>query len=60
MTHTQFKTIRIRLGLTERQLARILRVKDKRTIRRWGNGEVPVTGPVSYLMELLDEGLIGP
>ena len=59
MTPETFKRIRTeRLGLTQTQLAAVLRVDDLRTIRRWEKGERAISGPVSYLMELLDEGKI--
>ena len=59
MTPATFKRIRTeRLGLTQTQLAAVLRVDDLRTIRRWEKGERAISGPVSYLMELLDEGKI--
>lgn len=58
MTPANFKRIRKKLDLTQTQLAAILRIEDIRTIRRWETGERPVSGPASYLMELLDEGKI--
>lgn len=58
MTPETFKRIRKKLGMTQTQLAAVLRVDDIRTIRRWEKGERPVSGPASYLMELLDEGKI--
>lgn len=59
MTPTQFKAIRQRAGLTQSALATLLRISDSRTIRRWEDGSRPVTGPVSLLMELLDNCVIG-
>ena len=59
MTPATFKRIRTeRLGMTQTQLAAVLRIEDIRTIRRWETGERPVSGPASYLMELLDEGKV--
>jgi DNA-binding transcriptional regulator YiaG len=59
MTPATFKRIRTqRLGMTQSQLAAVLRINDIRTIRRWELGERPISGPVCYLMELLDEGKI--
>lgn len=52
MTADQFRAIRRRLGLTQSQLAARLRIADARTIRRYEGGKVPITGPVSVLMEL--------
>lgn len=59
MMPTAFKAIRERAGLTQSQLADFLRISDRRTIRYWETGERPVSGPVSLLMELLDQGVIG-
>ena len=59
MTPTAFKRIRTeRLKMTQSELAAVLRVKDIRTIRRYETGDRPVSGPISYLMELLDEGKV--
>jgi len=44
--------------MTQAQLAAVLRIEDIRTIRRWETGERAISGPVTYLMELLDEGKI--
>jgi DNA-binding transcriptional regulator YiaG len=56
MTPTEFKSIRLRAGLTQSQLAARLRVSDLRTIRRYELGEREISGPVSILMELLGRG----
>lgn len=54
-----FKRIRTeRLGMTQSQLAAVLRIDDIRTIRRWETGERSISGPVTFLMELLDQGKI--
>ena len=59
VTPQAFKRIRTdRLGLTQSQLATLLRIQDGRTIRNWESGRRPISGPVSYLMELLDAGII--
>lgn len=58
MTPGQFKSIRERAGLTQGQLADILRLSDSRTIRRYEDGSRAVSGPVSILMEMLDEGIL--
>lgn len=60
MTPGGFKAIRLRAGLTQSELADFLRIADKRTVRYWETGERPITGPVSFLMELLDSGVIPP
>jgi len=59
MTPETFKAIRKRAGLTQDRLARLLRISDSRTVRRWEDGSRSVSGPVSFLMELLDAGTIG-
>lgn len=60
MTPSQFKSIRQRVGLSQTGLARVLRVEDVRTIRRYETGERAISGPVSLLMELIDAGTITP
>lgn len=54
MTPARFKAIRRAAGLTQSQLAARLRIEDARTIRRYEDGERPVSGPVSILMEQLE------
>lgn len=54
MTPTELKAIRKRYGLTIRGLADLLRIRDEKTIRRWESGEVPVSGPASIVLELMD------
>jgi DNA-binding transcriptional regulator YiaG len=56
MTPSTFKSIRERAGLTQSGLAALLRVEDLRTIRRYEAGERAISGPVSLLMEMLDDG----
>lgn len=56
MTPTELKAIRLAHGLTQTQLARLLRISDIRTIRRWEKGDVPVSGPASIVVELLGSG----
>ena len=58
MTPATFKAIRERAGLTQDQLAKLLRISDGRTIRRYEDGSREVSGPVSILMELIDAGHI--
>lgn len=53
MAPTEIKSIRERAGLTQTELARLLRISDIRTIRRWEQGEVPVSGPASIILELI-------
>ena len=56
MTPQQIQSIRKRAGLSQSGLAALLRVSDVRTIRRWETGDVPVSGPASIVLELLDRG----
>jgi DNA-binding transcriptional regulator YiaG len=60
MTPSTFQRIRAKLGMTQTQLAAALRIEDIRTIRRWEKGERAISGPVSLLMELLDDGRLLP
>jgi DNA-binding transcriptional regulator YiaG len=60
MTPATFQRIRAKLGMTQTQLAAVLRIEDIRTIRRWERGERAISGPVSLLMELLDDGRLLP
>lgn len=54
MDQIEFKAIRERYGLTQTELARVLRISDIRTIRRWEQGERAISGPVQIIMELMD------
>ncbi len=56
MTPAEVQSIRNRAGLTQTGLARLLRISDIRTIRRWETGDVPISGPASIILELLDSG----
>lgn len=56
MTPTQIKSIRKRAGLSQTDLATLLRITDQRTVRRWEAGDVPVSGPASIILEMLDAG----
>jgi DNA-binding transcriptional regulator YiaG len=56
MTPTEIKAIRQRYGLSQTELAALLRISDLRTIRRWEKGEVPISGPASIVLELMDAG----
>jgi DNA-binding transcriptional regulator YiaG len=55
MTPRELKACRKRLGLSQAELAEVLRMgaNGGRTVRRWELGEVPVTGPASVAIELL-------
>lgn len=54
MTPNHIRTIRKEAGLSQTGLAAILRIKDLRTIRRWEKGEIPITGPASIILELIE------
>jgi DNA-binding transcriptional regulator YiaG len=56
MTPAEILAIRKRAGLTQTGLATLLRIANKRTVQRWEQGDVPITGPASILLELLDSG----
>ena len=56
MTPTELKAIRTRYGLTQRQLAAILRIEDQRTVRRWEAGDRTISGPATILLEMMDTG----
>ena len=56
MTPATIKAIRQRAGLSQPGLARLLRITDQRTIRRWEAGDIPVSGPASIILEMLDAG----
>lgn len=56
MTPDNIKAIRKRAGLSQTGLARLLRISDIRTIRRWEKGEINITGPASIIVEMLDRG----
>ena len=55
MTPDQIKEARLRLGLTQTQLAKRLRMKGDgaRQIRAWESGEYPITGPASLAIEYM-------
>ena len=52
-TPEQLKEARQRLGLSAENLARVLRVEDGRTVRRWEAGERAIPGPVTVIMETI-------
>lgn len=60
MTAAEFKAIRTAKGWSISDLMAVLRITDERSVRRWEDGERPVSGPVSLLMELIRDGVIGP
>lgn len=57
MTPDRIKSIRCYLGLSQNALAEELRLgaNGARTVRRWESGSVPISGPASVALELLEE-----
>lgn len=53
MSPPEITAIRKRYGLSQTELAAVLRISDIRTIRRWEKGEVPISGPASIVLELM-------
>jgi len=55
MTPTEVREARQRLGLSQAELAARLRMgpNGERQVRRWEQGETPVSGPASVAIELL-------
>lgn len=58
MSPSTFREIRRRAGLSQSHLAKVLRISDERSVRRWEMGEREISGPVTLLMELIDQGVI--
>jgi transcriptional regulator with XRE-family HTH domain len=54
MTGKRFKQIRLELGLTQKQLAKLLGVWTN-TVALWDRGEKSIPGPVELAMKLLLE-----
>lgn len=49
-----FKAIQHSLNLSDKRLAKALRLSSERNIRRMKNGDMAISGPISRLMELFD------
>lgn len=58
MTAQDVKQARKQLGLTQSTLAQTLRMgqNGERQVRRWEDGEVPISGPASVALEALLTG----
>lgn len=58
LTPEEVRAARIRLGLTQHQLACLLRMgaDGKRAVRRWESGDRPISGPASVVLEALLDG----
>lgn len=59
MTPADFRAARKALGLTQHELAEALRMGKWgfQTVGKWERGEVPVPGPVSVALELMQANL---
>lgn len=55
MTPTELKATRRGFGLSAAKFARLLRIGDGRTVRRWEAGECDIPGPVTVIVELLQK-----
>lgn len=57
-TKEDFRSARGGLGLTAKQMAKVLRMGkgSDRTIRRYESGESPIPGPVSVAVEAMVSG----
>ena len=58
MDGAEFKRIREGLGLSLSDLATMLRVENIDNLRYFETGKKPVSGPISQLMDLLDQGYL--
>jgi DNA-binding transcriptional regulator YiaG len=59
MTPERVKTIRQTAGLTQTSLADLLGLtpdNGRRTVRRWEQGEIAVTGPAAIILQLIETG----
>jgi DNA-binding transcriptional regulator YiaG len=58
MTPEQVREARKALGLTQHQLAVLLRLgtDGKRAVRRWETGDRPISGPASVGLDALLDG----
>ena len=56
MTPAHIKAIRKQAGLSQTGLAAVLRIADQRTIRRWESGDIPISGPASIILDMIDRG----
>ena len=53
MTPDDLRAARVRLGLTQAELAKALRLSDTRSVRRWEAAGSEVPGPVQVAVELM-------
>jgi DNA-binding transcriptional regulator YiaG len=57
MVGAEVKRIRLKVGMSQADLARALRLSDDRPVRAWEQDERNVTGPASIVLEMIDAGL---
>ena len=60
MTPEQVRAVRARAGLTQSDLAALLRLASIKTIQRWESGSTPIPGPAAILLDLIDAGIWTP
>lgn len=53
MTPDKFKEARMRLGMSQNDMAEFLGIASDRTVRRWEEGEKDIPGPVLLVLELI-------
>lgn len=53
MTPAALKSARKSLGLSQAELARLVRVESDRTVRKWEGGERDIPGPVQVIIEAI-------
>jgi len=53
LSPAEFRRIREELGLSIPELTRLLNIATARSVRRWEEGDTPVSGPVTLLMRAL-------
>ncbi len=54
MTGDQLRAVRLQLGLPCADFARLIGNPDRRTLRRWEAGEVPVPATVGAFLEVFN------
>jgi len=55
VTPNEFQKIRDDLGMTNAEIARLLRVSGPRTVQKWLTGERTIYAPVALLLKILHE-----
>lgn len=60
MTPEYFKNVRIKLGLSQREMARVLGLTDPRAIRGYESGERYISGPIAVLMGIFNDHGVPP